>query len=160
VFTLNGFPYGSFHGERIKDEVYAPDWRSPERVAYTRRLAKILARLVPEGLEGSISTSPISYKPWLDPEDREPVFRAASQNLAEVTAALVRHEVETGTCIHVDLEPEPDCLIENTEESVRFFEDWLWPVGGSHLSRHLDMALLNEGEANLRLRVNLHDSIL
>ena len=27
VFTLNGFPYGAFHGPRVKAEVFAPDWR-------------------------------------------------------------------------------------------------------------------------------------
>ncbi len=26
VFTLNGFPFGGFHGEVVKDRVYAPDW--------------------------------------------------------------------------------------------------------------------------------------
>ena len=25
VFTINGFPYGSFHGRRVKEQVYAPD---------------------------------------------------------------------------------------------------------------------------------------
>jgi len=27
VFTTNAFPYGTFHGERIKENVYLPDWR-------------------------------------------------------------------------------------------------------------------------------------
>src|ERR1051325_7979866 len=38
VFTINGFPYGRFHGTRVKEQVYAPDWTMPERVAYTNRL--------------------------------------------------------------------------------------------------------------------------
>ena len=139
VFTLNGFPYGSFHGEAIKDRVYAPDWRTRERVDYTICLARILARLVPEGLAGSISTSPLSYKPWLDDAGREEAFRTGSQHLAEVAAALAQIESETGIHLHVDLEPEPDCLIENTAESIAFFEDWLWPVGGAHLADALDM---------------------
>ena len=28
VPTLNGFPFGVFHGEHIKELVYLPDWRS------------------------------------------------------------------------------------------------------------------------------------
>ncbi|MGH7960152.1 MAG: metabolite traffic protein EboE, partial [Opitutaceae bacterium] len=24
VFTINGFPYGNFHGSRVKEQVYAP----------------------------------------------------------------------------------------------------------------------------------------
>ena len=38
VFTMNGFPYGQFHGTRVKEQVYRPDWTSPERVAYTNLL--------------------------------------------------------------------------------------------------------------------------
>lgn len=154
VFTLNGFPYGNFHGERIKDEVYAPDWRSAERVAFTRRLARILSRLVPEGLSGSISTSPLSYKPWLDAEEREDAFRTGSRHLADVAAFLARLEAETGTHIHVDLEPEPDCLIENTEETVAFFEDWLWPVGGAHLADELGVSK-DDARSKLRRHVQL-----
>ena len=26
VFTINGFPYGPFHGTRVKEDVYQPDW--------------------------------------------------------------------------------------------------------------------------------------
>ena len=32
VFTLNGFPYGKFHGARVKEGVYLPDWRNDEPV--------------------------------------------------------------------------------------------------------------------------------
>ena len=62
VFTINGFPYGSFHGTRVKEQVYSPDWASPDRLAYTNRLFDILAQLVPPGLEGSVSTLPGSFK--------------------------------------------------------------------------------------------------
>ena len=27
MFTLNGFPYGTFHGKRVKEDVYLPDWQ-------------------------------------------------------------------------------------------------------------------------------------
>src|SRR5438876_11635719 len=27
VFTINGFPFGRFHGGPVKENVYAPDWR-------------------------------------------------------------------------------------------------------------------------------------
>lgn len=154
VFTLNGFPYGSFHGEQVKDRVYAPDWRSSERVAYTQRLVQILARLVPDGLSGSISTSPLSYKPWLDAEGRETAFRTGSRHLAEVAVVLARLEAETNTHLHVDLEPEPHCLIENTEESIAFFEDWLWPVGGAHLADQVGVSK-EEAISLLRRHVQL-----
>ncbi|MEX2568428.1 MAG: xylose isomerase, partial [Cyclobacteriaceae bacterium] len=37
VFTLNGFPYGGFHRQVVKDEVHHPDWTTPERKDYTIR---------------------------------------------------------------------------------------------------------------------------
>ena len=58
VFTINGFPYGRFHGTRVKEQVYAPDWTTPERVAYTNLLFDLLGEIVPDGVEGSVSTVP------------------------------------------------------------------------------------------------------
>lgn len=144
VFTLNGFPYGDFHREVVKDDVYAPDWRQRKRVDYTRRLARLLAALLPEGMEGSISTSPLSYKPWLDEAGREETFRTGARHLAEIAVELARIEEETGKLIHLGLEPEPDCLIENTEETIRFFNEHLFPEGTSvaneaTLRRHIGL---------------------
>src|SRR5262245_45879936 len=54
VFTINGFPYGQFHGTRVKEQVYQPDWTTRERVEFTKRLFDILAQLVPPNVEGSV----------------------------------------------------------------------------------------------------------
>jgi len=35
VFTINGFPYGSFHGTRVKEQVFKPDWTEQARIDYT-----------------------------------------------------------------------------------------------------------------------------
>src|ERR1041384_384449 len=61
VFTINGFPFGVFHGTRVKEQVYRPDWTDPQRVEYTNRLFDLLARLRPEDVEGSVSTLPGSF---------------------------------------------------------------------------------------------------
>ncbi|MCZ7660181.1 MAG: hypothetical protein M5U07_21120 [Xanthobacteraceae bacterium] len=55
VFTINAFPYGPFHGTRVKEDVYQPDWLTAERLTYTDQTAEILARLLPEGMPGSVS---------------------------------------------------------------------------------------------------------
>jgi hypothetical protein len=62
VRTVNGFPYGPFHGVPVKEEVYLPDWREPERLAYTNRLATLLAGWLPPGVPGAISTVPLGFK--------------------------------------------------------------------------------------------------
>src|SRR4029453_11415487 len=65
VAVINGFPYGPFHGTPVKASVYAPDWRDPARVSYTLDLIRILQALVPEAVDGGVSTAPLSYKPWM-----------------------------------------------------------------------------------------------
>ena len=142
VFTLNGFPYGGFHNQVVKDKVYAPDWTTPERTNYTKNLARILAELLPEGVGGSISTLPLSYKPWFNHSSAlDEVFKRSTMNLVEVAIELVYLHQKTGKFIHVDLEPEPNGLIENSVEVIDFFENWLLPIGGKCLADRLGLPL-------------------
>jgi hypothetical protein len=60
-YTLNGFPYGDFHQEVVKHRVYEPNWFQPERLHYTMQLVQIHDRILPPGMEGSISTLPIAW---------------------------------------------------------------------------------------------------
>ena len=62
VFTINGFPYGNFHGSRVKEQVYRPDWTTQQRLDYTLVLFSILEELLEPGEEGSVSTLPGSFK--------------------------------------------------------------------------------------------------
>jgi sugar phosphate isomerase/epimerase len=123
VFTLNGFPYGAFHGTRVKERVYEPDWREPHRASYTRSLAEILATLLPEGVSGSISTVPGAFAPRAVAPG-EP--REIALNLAGAAAELVRIERTTGKHLALALEPEPACLLETSADVVRFFEHELF----------------------------------
>lgn len=119
VPTLNGFPYGAFHGERVKERVYLPDWRSPERAAYTMRLADLLAGWLPAGMTGSISTVPIGFKGTVGARD----MGAVRQQLVAVLTHLQALRRERGKTIVLALEPEPGCLLETTEEACRFFAE-------------------------------------
>lgn len=135
VFTLNGFPFGSFHHQVVKDQVYAPDWSKTERLDYTLRLIDILSVLLPSNLDGGISTLPISYKPWWQnvPEKTESILHQSSLNLAKAIAKLAAIKQNTGKLIHLDLEPEPHGMLENTQEMIDFFQNWLFPVAGNWL---------------------------
>src|SRR5262249_34926513 len=86
VFTINAFPYGPFHGRPVKEDVYQPDWRMPERLSYSDRVAEILAVLLPPDLVGSVSTVPGTFKPLAKGND---VPRAIAGNLARHVAKLV-----------------------------------------------------------------------
>ncbi len=137
VFTLNGFPYGDFHHTRVKDQVHDPDWTTPERVAYTRDLIEILAQLLPADLEGSISTSPLSYRHWHNPSEREFVKQKSRANLKKVMAELAEVESRTGKRISLCLEPEPDGLLENFEEFEAYYQDYLLNQDLTRLSRDI-----------------------
>ena len=136
VAIVNGFPYGPFHGTPVKANVYAPDWRDPARVEYTVDLIRILAKLLPDGLDGGISTAPLSYKQWMSARD-EAGWHTITQNVVRVVEGLARARDETGAQIHLDIEPEPDCSIENSDESISYFERWLDPVGAPALASGL-----------------------
>ena len=141
VFTMNGFPYGPFHGQAVKANVHAPDWRDEERVRYTLRLIQILEHLLPEGMTGGISTSPLSYKAWVDGSDR--TWEILTNNVVRVAEELYRVK-ERGVLIHLDLEPEPDGLLENSAEVVTFYQEWLLDYGAMTLAKRLD---IGKGEA-------------
>lgn len=116
VFTINGFPYGDFHGTRVKEKVYQPDWCDPARLEYTKQLFTIISELVPVGVEGSVSTLPGSFKAFHADE------RLIRENLIEMAGFLDALSEVSERDLHLGLEPEPLGHFENTEESLRFFD--------------------------------------
>ena len=138
VYSLNCFPYGGFHRTKVKEQVHAPDWTTEARLAYTLRCFRILAQLLPEGVEGGISTSPLSYRHWFvsDLEKKE-AFERATTHLIAVVVELVRLQQETGKFLHLDIEPEPDGLLENSDELIHYFKEWLLSVGKASLAKQL-----------------------
>jgi hypothetical protein len=134
VFTMNGFPYGGFHNTRVKDDVHTPDWTTTERTEYTKRLFSILAQLVPAGMDGGVSTSPLSYRFWWKSDaEIENTMQIATQNIIQVADQLIEIKRETGKLLHLDIEPEPDGLLENSVEFVGWYRDHLLPMGVPYL---------------------------
>ncbi|MDZ7934854.1 MAG: metabolite traffic protein EboE [Emticicia sp.] len=131
VFTMNGFPYGGFHNVVVKDQVHAPDWTTPERTNYTIRSFGLLAKLLPENLtEGGISTSPLSYRFWWKtPESLEEATKTATKNIISVVEALIDLKEKTGKILHLDIEPEPDGILENSQEYIDWYKNYLLPMG-------------------------------
>ncbi len=150
VFTFNGFPYGGFHRQRVKDEVHQPDWTTEARRDYTIRLFDIMSQLLPEGLDGGISTSPLSYRHWHNNSaELNKVWEKSTLHLIEVVAHLHQLHKETGKVMHVDIEPEPDGMIENAEETLAFYKDWLLELGAEHLESKLGISKGKAQEAIL-----------
>lgn len=162
AFTVNAFPHGAFHDTRVKETVYLPDWSSPVRTAYTLRAAEILAAVLPEGMEGSVSTVPLGYKygRWEMEGGRPGVRNQRSEVrgqrryhftnfpisqytklLVATATGLAELEARTGRFIHLGLEPEPDCLLETTEETLEFFRELFQHPKEEILRRYLGVCL-------------------
>jgi sugar phosphate isomerase/epimerase len=131
VFTINGFPYGPFAGQPVKEAVYRPDWMEEERLVYTDRLARILAALWPareppesaQPMEGSISTVPGCYRARGACEGNALAIMAA--RIARHAVTLFRMRERGGPIIGLGLEPEPDCAMETTAEAIAFLETFV-----------------------------------
>lgn len=133
-FSINGFPYGRFHAGPVKEQVYAPDWRSPERRDYTMQLADVFTNFLPPEVDGSISTVPGSFGPWIQADEDRTLI---AKNLAVVVAYFAAIRDDTGQEIHLGLEPEPDCFLERTDETIAFFENYLLTTGVDEVARLL-----------------------
>lgn len=130
VFTMNGFPYGNFHDVIIKDQVHTPDWTTKERLDYSADLIRILSYLLPNLIEGGISTSPLSYKYWHSNKDQSNKVKVKStEHLIKLVQQMISIKNNTGKTIHLDIEPEPDGLLENTQEVIDFYKDYLFNLG-------------------------------
>lgn len=118
-YTLNTFPYGNFHSERVKENVYLPDWADANRFDYTVSCAEVLAELMPEGVEGSLSTVPLGFKGF---DHHEDFLTECIDQLLKLAVKLDELHDETGRVIRLAIEPEPLCLLETTTETVDFFK--------------------------------------
>jgi hypothetical protein len=159
VFTINGFPFGRFHGQRVKEQVYLPDWTSPERLEYTNLLFDLLAQLVPRGMEGSVSTVPGSFKEFIKTDEQQQAMR---DNIFKCVQHIDRRSWECGRILHLGLEPEPLGFLETTAETVEFFgrlrdehpDDARLQrcLGVNYDTCHLAVEYENPGEALAQLR--------
>jgi hypothetical protein len=135
VFTINGFPYGKFHGTRVKEQVYAPDWTTNERVEYTNLLFNLLAEIVPFGIQGSVSTVPCSFKEFITSGEQVQAMRT---NVWRCVEHIARVCERSGRTLHLGLEPEPLCFLETSAETAMFFDQLRDEhPGDSRLREHL-----------------------
>lgn len=118
VYTLNAFPYGDFHSDRVKEQVYLPDWTQRVRRQYTQDCAVVLAHLLPEGVDGSISTVPLGFKTLATSPDFIAQCLDPLIDLAGFLADLHQHH---NRMVRLAIEPEPLCVLETTTETIAFF---------------------------------------
>lgn len=126
LHTINAFPYGGFHNEVVKLDVYRPTWAERERLEYTLNCAEVLAALLPENTDGSISTLPLAWRePWTQNDDDD-----ATSAFAELSSRLRNLRERTGRTVRIAVEPEPGCVLDTVADVV----SWL----GARVDRGID----------------------
>lgn len=147
VMTVNAFPYGPFKGGIVKEQVYEPDWTSETRVRYTTSVAEILADIVPAGVEPSIQTAPLAFRPNVTGPDYVATF---THNVLRVVANLIDIERRTGRRVKLAVEPEPYCFLATTPETVAYFTEHLFTGAAAATVSRLSGAPLSQAHAALR----------
>jgi sugar phosphate isomerase/epimerase len=123
LYTVNAFPYGPFKNTLVKEQVYEPDWRGDDRAVYTMQVADILAEVCAPGVEPTIQSPPLGFKPRVTGPE---VVEAFTRQVIRTVAHLVGIEQRTGRKVRLALEPEPACFLETTEEAIDYFTNHLY----------------------------------
>lgn len=128
VYTVNAFPYGPFKGESVMERVYEPDWTTGERLGYTMAVADVLADICAPDIAPTIQTAPLAFRPNVS----GPGYIAAfTGNLLRAVAHVIDLERRSGRRVKLALEPEPFCFLETTEETVSYFERYVYSAEGT-----------------------------
>ncbi len=150
IYTANAFVYGRFKGDKVKEQVYEPDWRGEERTQYTINVANVLADVCPPGIAPSIQSAPLGFKPRVTGND---VIESYTDHVLRVVAHLIALEDRTGRTVQLALEPEPYCFLETTDETIAYFRDHLY--SGAAVEKLAKLAHVPISEANEALRRHL-----
>ncbi len=120
--TFNAFPFTDFHQPSVKRKVYLPDWTSDARSQYTLEVARLQSLLLPEMSIGTISTVPLAWDERQPPE----FFATCASQLNRCAQQLEAIEQNSGVQIQLGLEPEPGCVLQTSNQVVKFFDRYLF----------------------------------
>jgi hypothetical protein len=150
LYTVNAFPYGTFKNTLVKEQVYEPDWRTDKRATYTMQVADILAEVAPIGVDPTIQSPPLGFKPRVTGPD---VVEAYTRQVLRTVVHLIKLKERTGRTVRLALEPEPYCFLETTDEAIDYFTNHLYaPSAVTTVANHTGM---NDAEASAALRNHL-----
>lgn len=117
-----------------KEQVHHPDWRSEDRLSFMFGATNLMSGIAgEEGPEIGITTNALSHRSWLD-IDFPGNWAALTLNIVRVVQHLATIREKTGTTMHIDLEVEPGSVLRDTDDVIRFWNDWLLTRGAAMLS--------------------------
>jgi hypothetical protein len=111
------------------------------------KIADILGDLAPEGINPSIQSAPLGFKPKVTGDD---VVDTYTTNVIRVVNHLLEVKKRTGKMVPLGLEPEPRCYLETTDETITYFKNHLF--SGRTAQRLAKMAGINEADAAQAMR--------
>ncbi len=141
IQTINGFCYQTFHKKNIKHSIYYPNWNNIKRYNFTKLLIKTLNYLLTEKY-GTISTIPIFYKKTV--KTKKVKYYSLQKSIINLMKIIVYlHNFKKKTNLYICLEPEPDCLLENTNDIIFFYTQHLWKHGTEYLHKNFKIKKKN-----------------
>lgn len=149
--SLNAFVYKPFHTTKIKEFIYYPDWSTKARVIYTKKNIYFLNNVITKIKNASISTSPLTFKSWVIDRNKKYFYFKASVNMLNIVNLLINIYNDNKNYIHLDVEPEPRCLLESFDDFLYFFIQWLKPNSGYYL----ESAYVKKKDRYLKKYINL-----
>jgi len=140
--SLNGSNYVNLKSCANNEDYHKPDWNTQERVEYTKRLNRILAVLLPQDQEGSITTSAISLASWYQehPGKIKAVNKTCAIHLASIVEDLLQIRREAGKMIYLNLQMLPSSILQSEKHLIDFYEKYLLPVGVEHLFKKFKLS--------------------
>jgi len=113
LMTCNGFPAVNFHAKQVRHDVYLPNWSMDARLEYTTGLAQLCAAVTKRPSFG-ISTLPLGWnKHEFDNKDAAALLSTCFDSLEEL-------EQNSGISIHLDIEAEPGCRLQTSNDVSNF----------------------------------------
>lgn len=114
IVTLSGVPYAGGGGE--DEDRYAPDWSDPARLEYTLDLARILVDLLPDdAVRGAVTTIGLGCRAGWDTGKE----KSCARIMGRLSAGLAEVAWQHGRAVRVGFQPEPGCVLDATDQTVR-----------------------------------------
>lgn len=138
-FTFNAFPFGDFHGPRLKERVFEPTWFEDARARWTLAVASLAAQLP----SPSVARGHTSISTHTGMHSSSPRAAASPRALGECFGAMADQlSALPGPRTLLGLEPEPRANCGDTQALQRLFEQGLCAARPRDLvERHLGVCL-------------------
>src|SRR5690606_36741782 len=106
-------------------------------------------------MERGISTSPLSYRHWFQTlSQTKDAIVLATENIIKVAEEMNAIKTATSKVLHLDIEPEPDGIIENGEEFIDWYNSVLLPIARGYFQLNMNLTA-DESDAIIKDHIRM-----